>query len=188
MRGFQTISNPSMNVSALNKEEYDPYFERYIELVPETTDLRSQFEIGMLETIQFFKFIPESKHGFKYVPGKWTIPEVLQHLIDAERIFMYRIFRIARNDKTGLANFDHNIYIEPSRASKKSMTNLIDEYQAIRKASISLLNSLSDLDLCRIRVSCKVPMSARAAAFTIIGHEIWHCDIIQGRYLDMSPS
>ncbi|MEQ9414374.1 MAG: DinB family protein, partial [Cyclobacteriaceae bacterium] len=87
-----------MKVSDLTQEEYDPYYSRYINVVPVASELRLQFEVGMLEVIQFFKFAPEDKLDYRYAQGKWTIKEILQHLIDTERIFMYRIFRIARND------------------------------------------------------------------------------------------
>ncbi|MEQ8362013.1 MAG: DinB family protein [Cyclobacteriaceae bacterium] len=172
-----------MKVSDLTQEEYDPYYSRYINVVPVASELRLQFEVGMLEVIQFFKFAPEDKLDYRYAQGKWTIKEILQHLIDTERIFMYRIFRIARNDKTALASFDQNIYNLPSKASSKSLSLLIDEYHITRKASISLLSSLSDEDLGHIGVSSMVPMSARAAAFTIVGHEIWHMNIIKEKYL-----
>ena len=81
------------------------------------------------------------------MPGKWCIKEILQHLIDTERIFMYRCFRIARNDKTALAGFDQNIYVDPSSAVNKSIEILLDEFRVVRESSISLLNSLSDENL-----------------------------------------
>ncbi len=96
---------------------------------------------------------------------------------------MYRCFRIARNDKTSLAGFDQNIYIEPSNAKNKSIQSLIDEFTSVRQSSIYLLNSLNDEDLNYIGFSNDAAMSARAAAFTIIGHDIWHMDVIKEKYL-----
>ena len=93
------------------------------------------------------------------------------------------MFRIARNDKTSLAGFDQNIYVEPSDAYKKSIAALINEFKTTRQASISLIDSLTDSDLENVGDANGGAMSARAAAFTIIGHEIWHCEVIKEKYL-----
>jgi len=98
-------------------------------------------------------------------------------------VLRYRCFRIARNDKTPLAGFDQNIYIDPSGASNKSLSSLLNEYAQTRDSSIALLNSLTEDDLKRKGEANGGDMSARAAAFTIIGHEIWHMEIIANRYL-----
>ncbi|MEM9869328.1 MAG: DinB family protein, partial [Bacteroidota bacterium] len=98
-------------------------------------------------------------------------------------IFMYRCFRIARNDKTELAGFNQNEYVEPSGASKKNMEQLLAEFQAVRQSSISLVTSFTNTDLQNVGIANGAAMSARAAAFTVTGHEIWHMDIIKERYL-----
>ncbi|MEM6806344.1 MAG: DinB family protein, partial [Bacteroidota bacterium] len=98
-------------------------------------------------------------------------------------IFQYRCFRIARNDKTELAGFEQNNYIAPSSASYKTMDALIEEFSVVRESSISLLNGLHDKDFKNIGMANGGKMSARAAAFTISGHEIWHMEIISKRYL-----
>ncbi|MCF6280475.1 MAG: DinB family protein, partial [Flavobacteriaceae bacterium] len=146
-------------------------------------NLLEGFEIGEKNVIQFFESIPNDKLEYRYQPEKWTIKEVFQHLIDTERIFMYRCFRIARNDKTALTGYNQNIYIEPSGANKKSINALLNEFKVVRQSSISLLNSLTDEDLCNVGTSSNVPMSARAAAYIIIGHDIWHMDVIKEKYL-----
>ena len=104
-------------------------------------------------------------------------------MIDTERIFQYRCFRIARHDKTELAGFDQNIFIEPSMASNKTIEAIVSEFIAVRDSSLSLLHSLSEMDLAQIGVANSGDMSARAAAFVITGHEIWHMEIISERYL-----
>ncbi|MDC1162182.1 DinB family protein, partial [Tenacibaculum sp.] len=113
----------------------------------------------------------------------WSIKEVLQHLIDTERIFMYRCFRIARKDSTSLAGFDQNIYIEPSGAANKSIPNLLEEFRINRDNSISILQSLSEENLSFIGNSNDSKMSARAAAFVIPGHDVWHINVINEKYL-----
>lgn len=167
----------------LHPSEFDIYYKRYIDKLPVDTELIDGFINGKSIVIHFFRQIPKEKQLHRYLPEKWSIQEVLQHLIDTERIFMYRCFRIARMDATPLAGFDQNIYIEPSGADQKTMDQLLHEYEINRNNSISLLSSLSDEHLSFIGNSNGGNMSARAAAFTIIGHDIWHMEIIKERYL-----
>ena len=172
-----------MTIKELIASEFDPYYGRYIDKLPGQVELRKSFELGKGSVVGFFNAIQKEKHNYAYDEGKWTCKEILQHLIDTERIFQYRCFRIARNDSTELAGFDQNIYVEPSLASTKGMSALVDEFMAIRNSSLSLINSLSDEDLRNIGIANGGKMSARAAAFVITGHEIWHMDIISERYL-----
>ncbi|MFD2561281.1 DinB family protein [Aquimarina rubra] len=172
-----------MKITDLDTSEYDEYYGRYINKLSAKLILRKGFEVGMKNIIEFFEAIPNEKEEYRYDIEKWSVKEVLQHLIDTERIFMYRCFRIARNDKTSLAGFDQNIYINPSGANQKSMSELISEFKAVRQSSISFLNSITDDQLAYVGNANGGDMSARAAAFTIIGHEIWHIDVIKERYL-----
>ena len=167
----------------LNPNEFDPYYGRYIYKLSDQVELRKGFKDGQHNVLDFFKTIIDDKWLFRYEPGKWNIKEIFQHLIDTERIFMYRCFRIARGDKTELAGFDQNIYMEPSKASDKNINDLLEEFTFTRDSSIALLNSLSDHDLKRIGNANGGAMSARAAAFTIIGHDVWHMDVIKEKYL-----
>lgn len=167
----------------LSTSEFDSYYFRYIDKLSNTTSLRKGFETGKDNIINFFKSVPEEKLTYRYEPEKWSIKEVLQHLIDTERIFIYRCFRIARHDKTNLAGFDQDIFIKPSQADAKSIESLLNEFIINRNHSISLLNTLTDEDLCFIGTASGKAMSARAAAFTIIGHDIWHIDVIKNKYL-----
>ncbi len=172
-----------MNRLAINISEYDPYYKRYIEKLPEDRSLLNHFEIGKREVMEFFLSIPEDKLQYRYAPNKWNCKEIYQHLIDTERIFMHRCFRIARRDTTPLAGFDQNIYINPSGANQKTTHKLMTEFMINRNHSISLLESLTNEDLKYIGNANGGPMSARAAAFVIPGHNIWHIDIIKERYL-----
>ena len=172
-----------MTTSNLNPSEFDTYYERYISKLTDTIKLREGFEAGKENVIKFFSDIPDGKLNYRYAPEKWSIKEILQHLIDTERIFMYRCFRISRNDKTPLTGFDQNIYVEPSNAASKSIEALLLEFKTFRESSINLLNSLTDDDLKCIGISSGNAMSARAAAFTVIGHDIWHMEVIKEKYL-----
>ncbi len=172
-----------MTTLNLKDSEFDSYYGRYIDKLSKNIHLRDGFIIGQKNVIQFFESIHHDKLNYRYAPEKWSIKEILQHLIDTERIFMYRCFRISRNDDTSLAGFDQNKYIKPSNADDKIIESLIEEFKSVRQSSISLLNSLSDENLKYVGVSNGGAMSARAAAFTIIGHDIWHMDVIKEKYL-----
>jgi hypothetical protein len=167
----------------VDPSEFNTYYKRYFDKITETTKLRKGFETGKKNVVDFFLLIPEEKLTYRYQPEKWTIKEVLQHLIDTERIFIYRCFRIARRDTTSLADFDQNIYIAPSGANDKSLTMLINEFTFNRNNSISLLQSLTNDDLKCIGTCNELNMSARAAAFTILGHDLWHMEVITTKYL-----
>lgn len=172
-----------MKVSDLKASEYDAYYENYINKVSNEMTLIEGFKQGETQVISFFKSISEDKLEYKYASDKWTIKEVFQHLIDTERIFMYRCFRIARHDKKALMGFDQDDYITPSKANNKSLDDLIEEYQVGRQSFKVLLKNVSDTDLKCLGQASDCPLSARAAAFIILGHEIHHIDVIKARYL-----
>lgn len=167
----------------LKAVEFNSYYGRYIYKLSNETSLRDGFKKGHAYVLNFFDSIPEEKLTYCYESDKWNPKEILQHLVDTERIFMYRCFRIARNDKTPMAGFDQNIYMNPSQASNKPLDDLKNEFSTTRASSIALLQSLTDSDLKCIGDANGGNMSARAAAFTIIGHDIWHMDIIKEIYL-----
>ncbi len=173
----------SMKKLEVSSNEYDEYYGRYIHKLSDDITLIDSFSEGALKTYDFFKNIANAKLDYKYQPEKWSIKEIFQHLIDSERVFMHRCFRIARRDTTPLAGFDQNIYISPSNASHKSIGYLLEEFKITRANSIQLLKSLDNEDLSFIGNANGTKMSARAAAFVIPGHDIWHIEIIKERYL-----
>ncbi|MFD0964206.1 DinB family protein [Pseudofulvibacter geojedonensis] len=172
-----------MKVKDLKETEYNVYYDRYISKVPADIDLREGFELDKKKVINFFSSIPTDRLLYRYKDNKWSIKEVFQHLIDTERIFMYRCFRIARKDKTALAGFNQDDYIAPSKADYKTINELLSEFTITRDYSINLLNSLSDEDLKCIGESNGSEISARAAAITLLGHSLWHIEVIEERYL-----
>ncbi|GAA4975600.1 DinB family protein [Algibacter aquimarinus] len=172
-----------MKVSDLNASEYNNYYQTYISKVSNTASLVESYKEAQNQVTSFFKAIPDNKLEFKYAPGKWTIKEVFQHIIDTERVFMYRCFRIARHDKTPLSGFEQDDYIVPSKSNFKTMDMLVEEYQTVRQSSIVLLKSLNHEDLKFIGNASGSNVSARAAAFIILGHEIHHIDVIKNKYL-----
>lgn len=170
--------------TSVNQNEYIPYFQRYFDLTPDGIDLITGLRESRDELISFYRdIIPKDKLSFAYDEGKWTIKEVLQHIIDTERIFMYRCFRTARHDTNDLSGFEQDDYILPSGANTKSLENLLEEYRTTRDAYISLLNSLSLENLAFIGSASGGPSSARGISFLAWGHQIWHLKIIKERYL-----
>lgn len=172
-----------MTIQDLQPTEFAPYYSGYVSKIPKDTTLIDCFEMGLKNVVNFFESMPFEKQHYKYASDKWTVKEVFQHIIDTERIFMYRCFRIARHDQTPLSGFEQNDYIQPSKADSKSMETLIAEYQSVRKCFIMLLNSLNEENLKYKGTASGNTMTARAAAFIVVGHEIWHMDIIKERYL-----
>jgi uncharacterized damage-inducible protein DinB len=172
-----------MTVSDLNTSEYNAFYKTYIEKVSNTFNLIDGFYLGQKLTLDFFNSIPKEKLNYRYAEDKWSIKEVLQHIIDTERVFMYRCFRIARHDKTPLVSFEQDDYIKPSGADEKSFEALIEEYQSVRQCFIVLLKSLKNTDLEFMGTASGNPMSARAAAFMVLGHEKHHIEVVENRYL-----
>ena len=167
----------------LKASEYNEYYARYIDKVSNNTELISGLEADKKMVIDFFASVSKEKLEYRYQPEKWTIKELLQHIIDTERIFMYRLLRIARKDTTPLAGYDQDIYIEPSEANSKSLEELAHEFAVTRLYSINLINSISDENLMNLGTASNTTVSARACAFILLGHSIWHIEIIKERYL-----
>jgi len=172
-----------MKKKELKSSEYNEYYKNYIDKLSDEIELKKGYTTGKQLVIEFFTSIPKDKLAYRYQPGKWTIKEVFQHQIDTERIFMYRCFRIARRDSAPLMGYDQDIYVVPSQANNKSIEELVNEFETTRNNSINIIHSLTNEDLCFIGNASESAMSARAAAFIILGHDKWHIDVIKNKYL-----
>jgi uncharacterized damage-inducible protein DinB len=135
------------------------------------------------ELHDFYNGLPEDKADYAYADGKWTIKQVLQHVIDAERIFTYRALRIARKDTTPLPGFDENAYAANDGHETRSQQSLKDEFNAVRTATDILLSSFSDTQLSEKGTASNKSITANALAFIVYGHLLHHKNIIQERYL-----
>jgi hypothetical protein len=166
----------------LQLNEYAPYQMNYIKLVADTTILKG-LVIQKEEMIHFFKSIPVFKQEFKYAENKWTIKDILLHLIDAERIFSYRALRIARNDTTFLAGFEENDYVLAANANERDFKSLLNEFNLVRENTISLFASFSDADLLKLGTASNSSISVRGIGYCILGHELHHKNVIIERYL-----
>jgi len=171
-----------MTTSNLSPEEYNPYYGTYIAKAA-NLNLKEGLKSNYSITEAFLNAIPKDKLEYRYAEGKWTVKDIIQHIIDTERIFAYRALRVARNDKTALPGFEENDYALTGNANARTLESLLAEYKAVRQATIALFNSFSDDMVKHIGTASNSPISARAIGFIIIGHEIHHCNVIKERYL-----
>lgn len=163
--------------------EYPEYFGTYINKV-ESEDLIEALEENLDDFTNFIEnIVPDSKYEFRYQPEKWSIKEIVQHIIDAERIFAYRALRMARFDKTPLPGFEENDYVPVSESDKRTMDDLIREFVLVRKSTIELFESFSDEMMKSIGVASGKEVSVRAIGYIISGHCIHHQQVIKERYL-----
>lgn len=163
--------------------EFAPYTIMYIGLLADDGRVLWHLEENLKSTTTFLSSLSEEKLAHRYAEGKWTIKEIVAHVIDDERIFAYRALRFARNDKTELPGFDQDDFARYSGANERSIENLLIEFAAVRHATIALFNSFTDEALLRSGVASGNIMSVRAAAYHIAGHEMRHLNIIKERYL-----
>lgn len=172
-----------MKPTDLQPTEYAGYFQNYIAQVSEAHPLMEELEISLHKLIKFVQDIPMDKFDYRYAEGKWTIKDILQHLIDAERIFSYRALRFARNDQTDLPGFEENDYADQANADKRTVMQLLTELSAVRHSTILMFKSFSEKELLRIGTANNNPMSVRALGFVIIGHQNHHQRVFSERYL-----
>lgn len=166
----------------LKPEEFNNYYTPYINLV-ENKDIIVSLETSFEETTSFYRSIPEDKWLFSYAEGKWTINEVVQHVLDTERVFAYRALCFSRKDMIELPGFDQDEYLINSNANSRSKESIIEEYLSVRNATITLFKSCSKEMLLQVGVASKSPLSVRAAGYIIVGHEKHHCNVIKENYL-----
>ena len=172
-----------MNSSQLSVTDYPAYFSTYINAVG-NVDLIEELEISVHRLIKFIQNIPMGKHDYSYAEGKWTIKDIIQHLIDAERIFSYRALRFARNDKTELPGFEENDYAAIANGSQRTLIDLLSELAVVRQSTLALFKSFNEEILSRKGIASNKAVTVAAIGFVIIGHQNHHQRIFQERYLD----
>jgi hypothetical protein len=162
--------------------DFPPYFQGYIGKVDAESASKLAEKYGKALTA-FYTGLPETKADYAYAPGKWTLKDLLQHVIDTERIMSYRLLRIARKDETALASFDENSYAENANAASRSFASIKEEFLAVRKSTDLLLQSLQPEQLANAGVASGNRMTANALAYIIFGHMLHHQSVIEERYL-----
>jgi len=171
-----------MKPNELSKTEYSTFNATYINALGDI-GLLEGLEMGLNEMVFFLESIPDEKLEYRYAENKWTIKDILLHIIDAERIFAYRALRIGRGDKTPLAGFEENEYVPNAMANSRSLESLIEEFQFVRNSTLILFKNFSDEQLTYLGTSSDNIISVRAIGFLITGHQNHHIKVIKERYL-----
>lgn len=164
------------------QSSYPDYFEHYITLVAEN-DLKSALAANWQQINNFISALAEEKGNFAYAEGKWTIKQVIIHLIDTERIFAYRALRFARRDPQQVVSFDENEYAAAANPATRTLPDLLYEFDTVRKASISLYNSFPEDTLLRSGRTALGHVTVLALGYMICGHALHHLRVINERYL-----
>lgn len=170
-----------MKPNDLNSVEYPEYYQYYIDQLPQA-DLLSLMRNQKLEMLSFLAKLQDDSLNYSYAEGKWTVAEVMQHIIDTERIFQYRALCIARKDKTLLPGYDQDAYVPFSGANDRSVASFIIEYQTVRDSGISLFQTFTPSMLNERGNSNGQPLSTAAAGFIIAGHEKHHLTLFKINY------
>jgi hypothetical protein len=162
--------------------EYGPYFEKYVNLVPEG-DLLQLLPQQIKETTDLLRNITDAQGEYRYAPGKWSLKEVIGHMSDTERVMSYRLLRIARGDQTPLMGFDQDTYVNSAAFELHSVQDLLEELTAVRQATLYLLHGLTDEAWGRTGTVSNKEISVKSLAYIIAGHELHHRNIIEASYL-----
>ncbi len=170
-----------MRITDLSPTEYHEYYAGYINYVGDLS-LRSALDESEAQLLEYLTHVAEDRTDFAYAPGKWTIAQCLQHLIDTERIFAYRALRIGRGDITPLPGFEQNDYAAIASVSERRFRDMIDEFRQLRASTVALFKSFTEEDLVRTGTMSGGPASVRALGFIISGHAYHHAKLYQERY------
>jgi len=162
--------------------EYAPYYDRYISLVP-GSDVLAALEDQRRQMLLLLSGRTEYDGDIRYAPEKWSLKEVLGHISDTERIMSYRALRISRGDATPLEGFEQDDYVRNGPFARRPLADLIEDYIAVRRATISLFRNLDEAAWTRRGVASKNEVTVRALAFIIAGHELHHRKILEEKYL-----
>lgn len=162
--------------------EYAPYYEKYVSLVD--GDVVRALEGQIKGTLATLRSVSDEVSLGRYAPGKWSVREVVGHVIDSERIFAYRALRFARNDRTELAGFEPDDYMPAARFDRRPWPDLLAELELVRRANVFMFRGFDDEAWLRRGVASENEMSVRALAYNIAGHELHHMKIVRTRYLN----
>lgn len=173
--GTATIRRPS-------DTEYAPYYGTYVNLVPDG-DYLALLEQEGRDTQERLRSVSEEKSQYRYAADKWSIREVVGHIADSERVFTYRALRFARSDATQLPGFDEKTWAASSNAHTRTLSSLLDDLQAVRAATLSLFRGFTDAEFSRQGVASNNPVTVRALAYIVAGHERHHVNVLLERYL-----
>ena len=162
--------------------EYDPASSGYVALVPALDDPVHQLTAQRDRVREVYACVTEERAGYRYAPDKWTVRDVLGHVCDAERILSYRALRVARGDATPLPGFDENTYVPAAVFNRRSVADLLDEWMAVRSATIELVRGMPDEAWTRRGIANNQPVTARGILYVLAGHVEHHLKVLDERY------
>lgn len=161
--------------------EYAPYFQRYLDLVPED-DILGALKRQAEETAARLRAVDEQRSAYRYAPGKWTIKQVVGHMGDTERILAYRALSIARGETNPLPGFDEDSYVRGAEFDSWPYADLVDSLAIVRRANVMMFSHLSDEAWQRRGIANESSTSPLGLAFTILGHERHHLRVLREKY------
>lgn len=162
--------------------EYDPASGGYVALTPALDDPIRQLTAQRDRVHAVYARLSRDRAGYRYAPDKWTVRDVLGHVCDTERILSYRLLRVARGDATPLPGFDENTYVPAAAFDRRSMADVIDEWMAVRGATIALVRGMPDEAWTRRGVANAVAVTARGVLYVLVGHVEHHLKMLDARY------
>ncbi len=164
-------------------DEFAPYYQTYIDAVAgESAPVLDLLESLRTSTASLLECVTGSEADHRYEPGKWTVREVLGHMIDVERVFGIRCLAIARGDKANLPGFDQDDYVANGAFGKRSIGSLLEERDGLRRSHLALFRGFTDEAWLRTGTANDAPFSARAIPYIIAGHEVHHVQVLRDRY------
>ena len=162
--------------------EHAPEFSRYVTLVPEGDIIQTLVQQSE-NTLALLQTLPSDKADFRHAPDKWSVKELLGHLIDSERIFSFRALCFARNDQTPLPGYEQNDYVRNANVDNRNLVEMAEEFATVRRATIQLFRPLNETEWLRHGKANENDISVRALAYIIAGHELHHMEVLRTRYL-----
>lgn len=179
---YHSSKHTLMKLSELNKDEFNHFYATYLNMVKDET-LSEALEKSADWFVEYTLGCSEKQLAFRYGDDKWTVAEVLLHIIDTERIFQYRAFRFSRKDATPLPGFDHNDYVKECEANTRTAEDIVTEFLAVRTSTIQLFKYMDTETLKYRGIASNMPWSVAALGFVISGHLKHHASILEERYV-----
>jgi hypothetical protein len=178
---LEELATPALMIARPQAGEYAPYYERYISLIQDD-DILATLDRQRGQMVQMLCGLSEADGDFRYAAEKWNVKEVMGHVCDSERVFAYRALRIARGDTTPMEGFEQDDYVKNGPFARHPIAEVIEDYIAVRRATISLFRSLDEVAWSRRGVANKNEVTVRALAYMIAGHEMHHRRILEEKY------
>ena len=176
------MKTSTLAIAPPDPSEHASYYSRYIALVA-GHDILATLPQQIQDTRALLSSLREADGNLRYAPGKWSVKQVLGHLIDSERVFCYRALRIARGDQTPLPGFEQDDYVREGPFEHCRLADLLEEFTDVRKATVDFFRSLDELAWSHEGTANQNKVTVRATAYIIAGHELHHRSILQGKYL-----